>query len=384
MMEWLAADGHACQVLSTARFEQTAGAELPYHLSQLGILSRRRRAQSGCMLDEFSLGGVGVTAIDTRHNIATAADPEESRQFVAVFQELLRRSRPDLVWSYSGHPVLPRVMRIARMRGIQTMRSVRNHGYEDRAWFANTDRVLATSDYLARYYRKRTGLRSVGIASPIDWSEVLGPEDTRGFVTFVNPSLHKGAALFARLADMLGQARPDIPILIVQSAVGAGQLAATPGLDLARYPQIVVSPPIQDARELYALTKIVLVPSTFPEPFGRVAAEAMVNGIPALVSDRGGLPETVGGGGIVLPLPAWMEPAGRRVPEPAEVGPWFDAVTRLWDDEAEYQRVATAARAAAHRLYDEATLRQRYAAYFTTPGPYPPLFDDEVATPDPK
>src|SRR5580698_654668 len=115
MMEWLAADGHACHVLSTARFEQTTGAELREHLAQLGIQPRRRRAQSGCTLDEFSLGEVGVTAIETGHNKATEVDPEESRQFVAVFQELLRRSRPDLVWSYSGHPVLPQVMRIARM-----------------------------------------------------------------------------------------------------------------------------------------------------------------------------------------------------------------------------------------------------------------------------
>jgi glycosyltransferase involved in cell wall biosynthesis len=384
MMEWLAADGHACQVLSTARFEQTAGAELRTHLSQLGVTPRRRRAQAGCTLNEFSLAGVGVTAIETSHNSLTEEDREESRQFSAVFQEMSRRFRPDLVWTYSGHLVLPRVMRFARTRGARTLRSVRAYGYENRAWFENTDRVLFASEFLARYYRDHIGLRGTGIPSPLAWSEVQGPEDTRGLLTVVNPALHKGAALFARLADMLGQARPDIPILIVQSAIGAEQFAAIPGLDLARYPQIVVSPPIADAREIYALAKIVLMPSVFPEPFGRVAAEAMINGIPTLVSDRGALPETVEGGGIVLKLPAWMEQAGRRVPEPEDVRDWFDAVIRLWDDETEYQRVATAARETAHRLYDEASLRQRYLTYFTDPGPYPPLFDDEAAMPNPK
>ena len=112
----------------------------------------------------------------------------------------------------------------------------------------------------------------------------------------------------------------------------------------------------------------------FHEPFGRVAAEAMINGIPALVSDRGALPETVGDGGIVLPLPTWMQQDGRRVPEADEVAPWFEAVTRLWDDAAEYQRVATAARTRAHRMYGEASLRRRHAAFFTAPGPFPPLF----------
>ena len=55
--------------------------------------------------------------------------------------------------------------------------------------------------------------------------------------------------------------------------------------------------------DFFALTKILLVPSLFPEPFGRVAAEALINGIPPLVSDRGALPETVAGAGRVLPFP---------------------------------------------------------------------------------
>lgn len=198
---------------------------------------------------------------------------------------------------------------------------------------------------------------------------VLGPEDARRFLTFVNPSLHKGAALFARLADTLGRARPDIPILIVQSGVRAARLGAVEGLDLTQYSQIVISPPIADARVLYGLTRLLLVPSVFHEPFGRVAAEAMINGIPALVSDRGALPETVGDGGIVLPVPAWMQPDSHRVPDADELKPWLEAVVRLWDDTAAYRRATTAARAAAHRLYDETGLRRRHAAFFTAPGP---------------
>jgi glycosyltransferase involved in cell wall biosynthesis len=374
IMEWLAADGHACRVLSSGWFESTPGGELAGHLSQLGIAPRRTRAPAGCMLAEYTLAGVAVTAIETQHHTPGQVEPEEARQFQAMFQDQLRRFRPDAVLTYGGHPVLGAALQAARGRGITTIRTVRAYGYEDRRWFTHTDRVLTNSRYVARHYQETIGLRSTPLPSPIVWSEVLGTEDTRGFLTFVNPSPHKGAALFARLADMLGQARPDIPILIVQSASVATGLAAIPGLDLSRYPQIVTSPPIADARELYSLARIMLVPSAFPEPFGRVAAEAMINGIPALVSDRGGLPETVAEGGVVLPLPAWMEPAGRRVPEAAEVQPWFDAVTRLWDDAAEYQRVATAARAAATRLYDEASLRQRHAAFFTALPPYEPLF----------
>lgn len=113
----------------------------------------------------------------------------------------------------------------------------------------------------------------------------------------------------------------------------------------------------------------------FEEPFGRVAAEAMINGIPALVSDRGALPETVGDGGIVLPVPAWTEASSRRIPDPDEVRPWFEAVTRLWDDSEEYQRIADAARKGARERYNETDLRRRHAAFFTAPPPYPALFE---------
>jgi hypothetical protein len=85
----------------------------------------------------------------------------------------------------------------------------------------------------------------------------------------------------------------------------------------------------------------------------------------------------VGDGVVVLPVPAWMEPHGKRVPEVAEARPWFDAVTRLWDDAAGYQRAATAARTTAERLYDEASLHRRPATFSTAPGPYAPLFDDD-------
>ena len=97
MMEWLAGDGHACQVLSTARFESTPDAELRSHLAQLGIEPRRHQAAAGCKLNNFALAGVAVTAMETHGHSPTDEDKEESRRFLAVFQDMLRRFRPDLV-----------------------------------------------------------------------------------------------------------------------------------------------------------------------------------------------------------------------------------------------------------------------------------------------
>ena len=63
-----------------------------------------------------------------------------------------------------------------------------------------------------------------------------------------------------------------------------------------------------------------------------VAVEAMANGIPVIGSDRGGIPEALGGSGIVLPLPEWLTPRTRVLPTAREVAPWVEAVIQLWDD----------------------------------------------------
>lgn len=55
--------------------------------------------------------------------------------------------------------------------------------------------------------------------------------------------------------------------------------------------------------------KGLLMPSVWQEAFGRLPLEAMAHGVPVISSDRGALPETVGSGGIILPLEVslWRE-----------------------------------------------------------------------------
>ena len=172
-----------------------------------------------------------------------------------------------------------------------------------------------------------------------------------------------GRTVDGRLADMLGSARPDIPILVVLSATDATLLNSAPGIDFSNYPQILASPPVARPADFYELTKILLVPSVFREPVGTVAAEAMLNGITALVSDRGGLPDTVADAGTVLPLPDWLTPETKQIVEIEDAQPWFDAVCTLWDDQDAYQTAAAKARDTADRLYAEPVLKARYIDY---------------------
>ncbi len=392
MMQWLAEGGHQCQVLGTARFDGRPPDSIDNHLQGLDVTLRRHppskafvrsvrkpaNAAVGRPTVDFTLNDVPVTMLLTKAPQGSAAEQLEMEQFLFVYNELLHHLAPDVLVTYGGHPVIQETMRRAQQQRIVSVFSLRNRGYENRDYFRYADYVFTTSPYLSEIYRQKIGLRSTGLESPIDWAEVEAPPDLRKFVTFVNPSPGKGSLLFARLADMLGQSRPDIPLLVVQSATSAARLNAIDGLDFTRYPQIMVAPATTEPSTYFGLTKILLVPSVVNESFGRVAAEALINGIPPIVSNRGALPETVRGAGRVLVVPDSLIETTTTVPDATDVQPWFDAVVELWDDARAYAEASETARRVGADRFGEEVMRQRYLEYFASlRREAPPLFDGD-------
>jgi glycosyltransferase involved in cell wall biosynthesis len=387
IVEWLADAGHDCRVLTTARFESAVTFTIDEHLARLGVPAsalaspaRSRdskpstRAASRPVV-RYAVGHVPVTLLLTQHNDERRPDRAEAAQFLALFEQLLREGAPDVLIAANGHPMIFEALRDARRRGITTAFAVRGFGYDYRSYFADVDHVFTCSRFLSDVYREKIGLVSTPLEPPLDWSTVVAPVDSRAFVTYVNPAPHKGLFLFARLADMLGSRRPDIPVLVVQSGQSGGSLNTIPGFDFSRYPQLMAAPPVQTPAEYFALTRLLVVPSVWDEPFGRVAAEAMVNGIPPIVSNRGALPDvvdggaTLGSGGLVCPVPEWMTPTGTRIPTEQEIGPWFEAVSALWDDAELYASVGARGRSIADARYSEAVSRANHVEYFTSLAP---------------
>ena len=384
-MEWLADAGHECRILTTARFESPVTFTIEEHLRERGVtltaLAPRDRQSKRLEkklrvadrpVAHYVVGAVPVTLLLTRHNDESRPDRAEVAQFLALLEGLLDDFAPDQLVACNGHPMIFDAMKRARSRGVTTAFAVRGFGYYDPRYFADVDHAFTCSRYLTDLYRDKVGLISTPIEPPIDWSSVVAPTGSRAFVTFVNPAPHKGLLLFARLADMLGSRRPDIPVLVVQSGQSGGSLNAIPGLDFSRYPQIMAAPPVPTPADYFALTRILLAPSVWPEPFGRVAAEAMINGIPPLVGDRGALPQVVGGdfadggGGRVLPIPDWMTHQTTRLPSEQEVEPWFDAVCVLWDNPLLYEAMSARARELAEARYGEDLSRKQHVDYFTS------------------
>jgi glycosyltransferase involved in cell wall biosynthesis len=367
IVEWLAAEGHACHVLTTARFESRVTFSIEEHLAGRGV-----KLTPGERVVHYETGGVPVTLMVTRHNDEARPNRKESNAYLGRFNDLMDTFRPDQVIACNAHSMIFEAMSRARSRGITTAFAVRGFGYYQPRYFKDVDHAFTCSQFLTDVYREKVGLESTPLEPPIDWSTVVAPVESRAFVTFVHPARHKGLLWFARLADMLGSRRPDIPVLVVQSGHTAGSLNAIRGIDFSAYPQIMAAPPAPIPADYFALTRILVVPSVWEEPFGRVAAEAMINGIPPLVSNRGALPHVVGGdfadggGGRVLEIPGWMTEQTTRLPGEAEVEAWYDAVTTLWDDPVLYASMSVRARQIADDRYAERVSRKRHVDYFSS------------------
>ena len=184
----------------------------------------------------------------------------------------------------------------------------------------------------------------------------------RRFVTFVNPVPEKGVGPFVRIAQELGRRRPDVRFLVVESR-GTRQTLSACGLGRDDPVNVQLMPNTTDPRKFYALTRVALLPSLCPENQPLVAVESMINGIPVIGSDRGGIPEVLGRSGFVLPLPERLTPASPVVPEAEEVEAWVETIVRLWDDRALYERQSRLAREEARRWHPD-RLRPLYAAFF--------------------
>jgi glycosyltransferase involved in cell wall biosynthesis len=365
ILRLLAREGCEVEALGPAVFDSAE------EIDPLGVLGPLRHPRFPSAEDAWLIDAHGVRSLvpphvcirvdgipytihrspSTRHH---EADDEECLQFLQLYREMLDRVCPDVVMGYGGGRLQGAVFEMAQARGIATVFDLHNHQYQNARPFAHVDAVRVPSRFSAEFYKRTLGLECTAIPNPIDPERVcVDPADYRPkFLTFVNPSREKGVYAFARMADELGRQRPDIPILVVESRGSESTLAAC-GLDLTRHGNVFLMSNVADPRRFYRVTRVLVMPSLWPESHGLVAAEALMNGIPVVASDRGALPETVGGAGILLSLPDRLTPATRVVPTAEEVGPWVEAVIRLWDDPEWFAEQVRRARGEAHRWRPE-------------------------------
>jgi glycosyltransferase involved in cell wall biosynthesis len=222
--------------------------------------------------------------------------------------------------------------------------------------------VIFPSDYSRRFHHRRTGIDGVVIPDPIRLDRVIVENFEPTYVTFINPQPEKGLTVFAAIALELNRRRPEIPLLIVEGRGTSDILAKLP-VDLSALSNLNRMANTPDPRDFYRLSRVVLMPSLWRESLGRVAMEAMANGIPVLASDRGALPETLGNAGFVFTIPERYTPGNAAVPNKREVAPWVAAIERLWDDPESEARHRALARTEAQR-WEWERVAGKYEAFF--------------------
>ena len=190
---------------------------------------------------------------------------------------------------------------------------------------------IANSEFTARTYRQRFGIESTVIPPTID-PAFYATETSGDFVTLINPYNEKGFELAVRVAGRC----PDIPFLFVESWKLSDEHRASIEATIAPLGNVRLEGRTNDMKTIYGRTRILLAPSKWEEAWGRVASEAHCSGIPVIASRRGGLPEAVGPGGLVLDYDAPLDD-------------WVVAVRGLWNSNSKHERLSNAAREFARR-----------------------------------
>jgi glycosyltransferase involved in cell wall biosynthesis len=101
----------------------------------------------------------------------------------------------------------------------------------------------------------------------------------------------------------------------------------------AMLPHVHWMGPLDDLGPFYADLDAFVLPSSEPEPFGLVMAEALASGVPVTATDHGGPPEALGGrperGRLVPPRdPVALAEAIRDLADPPPWAELFDEVAR--------------------------------------------------------
>ena len=189
--------------------------------------------------------------------------------------KFIQKEKPDLIITQLYFT--PVAVRLAKKYGIKVIVFLRSYEHlqlQNRLFhqkaLLDADIVIANSNFMRNRFLKELGVDSVVIYPPVETEKY--PKRECENIIFLSPSKRKGIDFVKGLIKAL----PNEHFEIIK------------GLEH------------RETLKRIANAKVVLVPSVWEEPFGRIPVEAIQQNTPVISSDRGGLPES--NLGIILPL----------------------------------------------------------------------------------
>jgi hypothetical protein len=173
--------------------------------------------------------------------------------------------------------------------------------------------LMANSEYLASVHGPRLGAPVVVIRPPVFAGEYRTDRTGATSITRIGLSEEKGGRIFWELAYRMR----DHSFLGVLGGWGA-QITTGPA---APPPNVEVWPTTLQICDVYAQTRVLIMPSDGHETYGRIGVEAMASGIPIIATDLPGVREAFGD-------------AAAYVADRNDLAAWEAHVRRLDDDAA--------------------------------------------------
>jgi glycosyltransferase involved in cell wall biosynthesis len=341
MLLQLKKKGMDVRILGAANFDHERGTA--------GLKNRwqavKERTGTFVILDDGALAHQVFVTQSTQRPEMTC---REETAWFGKYRRVLAEFQPDILYYFGGKPLDFLIANEARTRGCVVAFYLANGYYTQNRWCRDVDRVITDSKATADLYKKRLGIVPLPVGPFIDPAEVRTAYHTRKQLLFINPMLSKGAGIVARLAMLMAGRRPDIVFEVVQ-ARGSWEevlkmVSGTYGKPVESLDNVVVTPHTNDMRPVYGRARLLLAPSLGWESAGRVLVEAMINGIPPVVTDCGGMPELVGNGGVVWQLPPdFHEKPYNRIPPDHQLEPVIQCIESLYDNRAQYETLSARA-----------------------------------------
>lgn len=346
----LAAQGFDVRILGATVFDDEGGTKA------LGKAWDGIRTQLGRLvsLDDGDLTHELLVTGSTQRGEIRAM---EEASWFRYYRTILESWRPDIVYYYGGQPFDYLIADEANRTGAKVAFYLANGNYQFDRWHRDVDLVITDTRATAGLYAKRLGIAVEPVGKFIDARLVVAPLHDRRHLLFVNPSFAKGGAMVARLAILMESCRPDIKFEIVRGRGNWKEMLdhafCSHDEPLRMLANVLVTPQTADMRSIYGRTRLLLAPSMWWESGCRVVVEALMNGIPAIITAHGGLPEVQGGAGPQIRLSDFLHQSPyKRLPTDEALLPLIKEIERLYDDENAYQAVSRRALRVASRDHD--------------------------------